>query len=98
MNNFKRQNWGEEQKYSDTKKAIQTLPTGKNDHDFRPFLLSSGQKALYVPQLRAERERDIYYYIYMCVCISRVPVPAGVFYYYFTVHISLFIAREEKEG
>ena len=34
----------------------------------------------------------------MCVCISKVPVPTGVFYYYFTVHISLFIAREAKEG
>ena len=63
MKNFKRQNWGEEQKYSDTKKAIQTVPTWKNDRYFRPFLRSSGQKALYVPQLRIEREREREIYI-----------------------------------
>ena len=66
MKNFKRQNWGEEKKYSDTRKAIQTVATWKNDRYFRPFLLSSGQKALYVPQLRRgrEREREIYIYTY----------------------------------
>ena len=87
MKNFKRQNWGEEKKYSDTRKAIQTVATWKNDRYFRPFLLSSGQKALYVPQLRRGREREREIYIYIHINIYYINLER---YYIYYIYIYVF--------
>ena len=60
-------------------------------HQYPPRAPKTGQTFLSQPGAWQEIYIYVLYYI-IYICISKVQVPTGVFYYYSTVHMSLFIA------